>query len=145
MVLSMAEAFRCTRLVEFNDTDMAGIAHFTAFFRWMEEAETAFLRSRGLTVLGVWHGEKVSLPRVAASCDYSSPARFGDELSVMVTVEKLGRTSLTYAFDFFKGDDAIARGHITAVFCQTVPGQGLQAREIPASMRELLTCLGGTP
>ena len=41
----MPEAFRCTRQVEFNDTDMAGIAHFTAFFRWMEEAETAFLHA----------------------------------------------------------------------------------------------------
>ncbi len=134
----MAEAFRCTRLVEFNDTDMAGIAHFTAFFRWMEEAETAFLRSRGLTVLGEWQGEKVSLPRVAASCDFLKPARFGDELTVAVTVEKVGRSSLTHAFEFFKGGEPVAKGHITAVFCRDVPGQGLQAREIPPSLRALL-------
>jgi acyl-CoA thioester hydrolase len=134
----MAEAFRCTRQVEFNDTDMAGIAHFTAFFRWMEEAETAFLRSLGLTVLGEWQGEKVSLPRVSVSCDFAKPVRFGDELSIAVTVEKIGRTSLSYAFDFFQGGNQVARGHITAVFCQTVPGQGLTAREIPPAMRKLL-------
>jgi YbgC/YbaW family acyl-CoA thioester hydrolase len=134
----MPDAFRCTRLVEFNDTDMAGIAHFTAFFRWMEEAETAFLRSLGLTVLGVWQGEKISLPRVSVSCDYSNPVRFGDEVTIQVTVEKIGRTSLSYIFDFSKGDQAIARGRITAVFCQSIPGEGLRAREIPLSMRTLL-------
>jgi YbgC/YbaW family acyl-CoA thioester hydrolase len=134
----MAEAFRCTRLVEFNDTDMAGIAHFTAFFRWMEEAETAFLRSLGLTVLGEWQGEKISLPRVSVSCDFTRPVRFGDEVTIAVTVEKLGRTSLSYTFDFSKGGDAIARGHITAVFCRNVPGKGLEAREIPSTMRTLL-------
>jgi acyl-CoA thioester hydrolase len=134
----MAEAFRCTRQVEFNDTDMAGIAHFTAFFRWMEEAETAFLRSRGLTVLGEWQGEKISLPRVSVSCDFAKPVRFGDEVTIAVTVEKIGRSSLSYTFDFSKGADAIARGHITAVFCRTVPGKGLEGREIPPAMRALL-------
>jgi YbgC/YbaW family acyl-CoA thioester hydrolase len=117
---------------------MAGIAHFTAFFRWMEEAETAFLRSRGMNVLGDWQGQKMSLPRVAVSCDFFKPVRFGDEVIVQVTVEKLGRSSLSYAFDFFNGDEAIARGHITCVFCWSIPGQGLQASEIPAAMRELL-------
>jgi acyl-CoA thioester hydrolase len=134
----MAEAFRCTRQVEFNDTDMAGIAHFTAFFRWMEEAETAFLRSLGLTVLGVWQGEKVSLPRVSVSCDYMKPMRFGEQLTIAVTVEKIGRSSLTYAFDFFKGEEPVARGHITAVFCQSDSDHGLQAREVPQAMRALL-------
>jgi YbgC/YbaW family acyl-CoA thioester hydrolase len=134
----MARTFRCTRLVEFVDTDMAGIVHFSAFFRWMESAETAFLRSLGLTVLGEWEGEKVSLPRVAAACDYFKPARFGDELTIVVTPEKVGRSSLTYAFDFSVGGEAIARGHITAVYCQRVPGHGLAAREIPAPWRALL-------
>ena len=39
-----------TRRVEFADTDAAGIAHFSAFFAWMEETEHEFLRSRGLSV-----------------------------------------------------------------------------------------------
>jgi YbgC/YbaW family acyl-CoA thioester hydrolase len=134
----MADAFRCTRQVEFNDTDMAGIAHFTAFFRWMEEAETAFLRTRGLTVLGVWQGEKVSLPRVSVACDFANPVRFGDVVTIQVVVEKIGRTSLSYVFEFTKDEQPIARGRITAVFCQNVAGEGLKAREIPAAMRELL-------
>ncbi len=134
----MAEAYRCTRVVEFVDTDMAGIAHFTAFFRWMESAETAFLRSRGMSVSGEWQGLQVSLPRVGASCDFVKPVRFGDEVNVALSVEKVGRSSVTYAFDFTKGDEPVARGRITAVFCKVVPGHGLQSCEIPSAVRALL-------
>ncbi len=42
--------FQITRRVEFGDTDMAGIMHFSNFFRFMEVAESDFLRSRGLNV-----------------------------------------------------------------------------------------------
>ena len=43
----MAEPFRTTRLVEFHDTDMAGIMHFASFFHYMESAEHEFIRSLG--------------------------------------------------------------------------------------------------
>ena len=48
----MTQPFRITRRVEFGDTDMAGIAHFANFFRYMEVAETDFLLARGLTGAG---------------------------------------------------------------------------------------------
>jgi YbgC/YbaW family acyl-CoA thioester hydrolase len=123
-------------MVEFGDTDMAGIAHFANFFRWMEAAEHALLRSLGLTVAFAEGGQKYGLPRVAASCDYLRPVRFGDELAVTVAVEKLGRSSVTYAFDFTHGGDAIARGKITAVFCR-FDGKP-EAQELPPAFREKL-------
>ena len=46
----MPYEFRCRQRVEFADTDMAGIVHFSNFFRYMERAEHEFLRSLGLSV-----------------------------------------------------------------------------------------------
>ena len=43
--------FRCRRIVEFRDTDAAGIAHFSAFFFWMESTEHEFLRELGVRVV----------------------------------------------------------------------------------------------
>ena len=106
----MADPFRTTRRVEFADTDMAGIAHFANFFRWMESAEVEFLRSRGLSVAMAWGGQKLGFPRVSASCDYLWPVRFEDLLEVAVRLERLGRKSVTYAFEFFEDVEAIARG-----------------------------------
>ena len=71
----MAEPFRTTRLVEFHDTDMAGIMHFASFFHYMESAEHELLRSLGLSVHTTVDGEMLSFPRVATSCQFRSPAR----------------------------------------------------------------------
>ena len=43
----MAHSFSMTRSVTFAETDMAGILHFSNYFRYMEEAEHAFFRSLG--------------------------------------------------------------------------------------------------
>ena len=67
----MATPFRVARRVEFHDTDMAGIVHFSNFFRYMEFAEVEFLRSKGLSVAWVeLNGERIGFPRVSAACDY---------------------------------------------------------------------------
>ena len=134
----MAETFRTRRRVEFADTDMAGIAHFANFFRWMEAAEVEFLRSRGLSVAMGWEGQKIGFPRVAASCDYLRPVRFEDVLEVAVSLERVGGKSLTYAFAFSKDGEAVARGQLTAVCCRIQPGQGLEAIEIPEGIRAKL-------
>src|SRR5207253_4658183 len=96
----MTEAFRTTRRVEFVDTDMAGIVHFSNFFRWMESAEVEFLRARGLSVNFRWEGRKIGFPRVSASCDFVKPVTFGDEVEIAVRVARVGRKSVTYAFEF---------------------------------------------
>jgi YbgC/YbaW family acyl-CoA thioester hydrolase len=133
----MPAVFRTTRLVEFGDTDMAGIVHFANFFRYMEAAEHAFLRSLGLSVVLEYEGVKYGLPRVSASCDYLRPARFGELLTITVVVEKLGRSSIAYAFDFSRDDEVIARGRVTAVFCRFDEG-GPKASEMPEAFRAKL-------
>src|SRR5689334_19819650 len=46
----MPTEFTVRHLVQFSETDMAGIVHFSNYFRWMEEVEHAFLRSLGMSV-----------------------------------------------------------------------------------------------
>jgi 4-hydroxybenzoyl-CoA thioesterase/acyl-CoA thioester hydrolase len=132
--------FRTTRRVEFADTDMAGIIHFTAFFRYMEEAEHAFLRSLGLSVVMDWEGQSLGFPRVSASCDFVSPARFEDVLDVDVTLARIGTKSLTYEIAFSLRGAPIASGKLSAVCCKMRPG-GIDAVAVPEELRQRL--LGG--
>src|SRR5271166_2262496 len=134
----MATPFRTSRRIEFSDTDMAGIVHFSNFFRFMESAEVAFLRARGLSVSLTWDGEKLGFPRVSATCDYLSPARFEEVLDVAVTIESIGRKSVTFVFDFTCQGHPIARGRVTSVCCRLRPDHSLEAIEIPASYRARL-------
>ena len=138
----MAVIFRTTRRVEFADTDMAGIVHFSNFFRFMEAAEVEFLRSRGLSVKMELEGLGISFPRVSASCDYFRPARFEDVLDVAVTLEKIGRKSVTYGFEFSLGGAVIARGKVSSVCCRVRADQELESMEIPAAVRDKLEGTG---
>ena len=134
----MATPFAITRRVEFGDTDMAGIMHFANFFRFMEVAETAFLRARGLTVAWSEDGVGYGFPRVSAACDFERPLRFEDEVSIAVTVEKVGRKSLGYKFVFTRDSQLIAEGRMSSVYCRKLATGGMESLPIPDAIRTKL-------
>jgi YbgC/YbaW family acyl-CoA thioester hydrolase len=135
----MTTPFRTRRRVEFADTDLAGIAHFANFFRYMEAAEVDFLQALGLSVRLECEGQRLGFPRVAAACDYLRPVTFEDMLDIDVRVDKIGRKSVSFAFDFHCRGEVVARGRVTSVCCRVGPERQLEAMEIPASLRERLT------
>ena len=139
----MSVAFRQTRTVEFADTDMAGIVHFTNFFRYMEQAEHAFLRSLGFSVHAEGDGGLVAFPRVEAACSYKSPLSFEEAFDVELSVRERKPKSVTYDFTFRKGDGAVAAtGSLTTV-CITRDGAGFRAIEIPAELARALDRAAG--
>ena len=68
--------FKLIRQVEFAETDLAGIMHYSNFFRFMEAAEHAFFRSLGFSIHEVDQYENIGWPRVHATCNFSHPLRF---------------------------------------------------------------------
>ena len=117
----MPYEFKLTRRVEFSETDMAGIVHFSNFFRMMEATEHAFFRSLGFTIHGHDAGTTIGWPRVSASCDYRAPLRFEEEVEIHLLVAEVRGRSIRYQFVFRKTTDGseVARGQIAAV-CATV-------------------------
>lgn len=134
--------FHTSRLVEFSDTDMAGIMHFSAFFRYMEAAEHELLRSLGFSVYSEIGGDVVSFPRVAASCEFHSPARCEDILDIDVSVRRVGTKSVTYGFQFFQKGRDVASGEMTSVCCRVPHGQAPISIPIPHEFAEKLRELG---
>lgn len=135
----MAAQFTHTRIVQFADTDVAGIVHFANFYRWMEEAEHAYLRSLGFSVMQQQpDGTVIGFPRVSASCRFEAPAFFEDELTIDVDLLRRGVKSLTFGFVFHRGDTQIAAGEIKTVCCVCQPGGKLESIEIPPRYCEKL-------
>jgi 4-hydroxybenzoyl-CoA thioesterase/acyl-CoA thioester hydrolase len=137
--------FKTRRIVEFRDTDAAGIVHFSSFFPWMESAEHEMLRSAGIEVLPDFrrNHDAVTWPRVSVGCDYSNAARFEDWLEIDVSVAKVGRSSVQYAVAFTRdGDEGtpvrIADGKTVVVCCRLSPGGGLEKVMIPDEIRAKL-------
>jgi acyl-CoA thioester hydrolase len=139
----MPEPFRTIRRVEFHDTDMAGIVHFTAFFRYMEVAEHDLLRSLELSVVardphGAGPDEHISWPRVSAHCDFRAPARVDDLLQTEVAIEQLGNKSVTYRFTMTRDAVLVAEGRMTAVCCRIRPHLPPEPIMIPDAIRQKL-------
>ena len=131
-----ASRFTARRRVEFVDTDLSGIVHFSRFFIFMETTEHLFLESLGLSVHQRSAGRVVSWPRVVASCEYLVPARFGDLLDVHLAVVRKGRCSLAYGFEFRRGGELLARGRTAAVCCEFDGAGGVTAIPIPPRFAE---------
>ena len=125
------EDFTYQRRIEFSDTDMGGIVHFSRFFVFMETAEHEFLRACGTHVDRTVDGVRISWPRVSATCDYRSPARFGDVVDIRVRVVRRGVKSMTYGFEFRCGDTLLAEGKTTAVCCIMHAKRGPEPVAIP--------------
>ncbi len=134
----MAFEFKIIRRVEFSDTDMAGIMHYSNFFRFMETAEHAFFRSLGFSVMMSHLQPPLGWPRVHAECDYKKPLRFEEEIEVRLLVKEKRSKSLSFQFRFRKVGDAedAARGLVTVV-CVTWDETGrIRACGIPEFVSE---------
>jgi len=132
----MASDFKHVRIVEFADTDMAGIVHFSRYFRYVEEAEHAFLRSLGLSVHTAVDGGWIGFPRISVRCDYLRPVRFEEEIETHLRVQRRGTKSLTYHFTISKEGKAVAKGEIVTICCRWSSDGTIETIPIPKEFVE---------
>ena len=105
----MVEQVESSR-VAWVDTDAGGRIHFTAAFRWAELAETALVRRLGL-IDETWG----DYPRRKVEAEYLEVLRFEDEVETRLRVDKVGRTSITYAWTIAKDGRPYIKGRHTVV------------------------------
>lgn len=144
----MASHHTIRRTVEFSETDMAGIMHYSNFFRYMETAEHAFFRSIGFSVSARAGAPQVGWPRVHATCDYHRPLRFEDVVEVRMQVLEKRSRALTYGFTFFKvvegtAAEKVAEGRLTVVCVAHRPDGTMKSVDIPQEIGALIDV--GTP
>jgi acyl-CoA thioester hydrolase len=136
----MPYEFKVTRRVEFSETDMAGIMHFSNFFKFMETAEHAFFRSLGFSIVTMNTEPPVGWPRVHASCDYTQPLRFEDEVEIHLLVAEKKSKAITYQIRFRKlnGEPVmeVARGKLTVVCVTRQPDGRMRACHIPEAIAQ---------
>jgi YbgC/YbaW family acyl-CoA thioester hydrolase len=135
----MPSEFRYQRRVQFAETDLAGIVHFSELFRYIEEAEHAMWRQAGLTIAE--RGSDLGWPRLNAALEFRNPLRFEEEFEVWVRVAELKTRTIEYEFTLVRGQTVIAVGTMTAVCVRKLPDGTMRAAEIPAPIRDALEAL----
>jgi YbgC/YbaW family acyl-CoA thioester hydrolase len=128
---------RLQRRVLFSETDVAGIVHFSNFFRYFEDAEHALWREVGLSI----HPESSPLgwPRVAASCEFHRPLKFEQEFEIVVRIAEMTKRTIAYAGEIVRNDERIASGR-WKIACVTRFADGtMKSAEIPPAVAERLS------
>jgi YbgC/YbaW family acyl-CoA thioester hydrolase len=132
--------FRYTRQVKFYETDLAGVVHFSNYFRYMEEAEHALWRAAGLTVDRA--GAELGWPRVNATFDYKRALLFEDEFTIIVRIQAVSARTIQYAFTIVRGDKTIGAGSMTTA-CAVRDPETMRAVEIPEGIVDRLKAAAG--
>ena len=99
----MAAAFSHTLKVRFRDCDAMGHVNNAVYLTYLEEARFAYWRS-------LWGADLEGLPEgtpgvilAHAEIDYRRAATYGDTLEIRITLEKVGRSSITSSYEVVDG------------------------------------------
>lgn len=137
---------KISKMVEFSHTDMAGIMHFSNFYRFMEAVEHDMFRSLGHSIAGEYDekGIPVGWPRVQAECSFSAPLKFEDVVDLHLIIREIRNATVRYEVIFSKNVDGVpveaARGAVTIVHVGVDESTGkMSARPIPEWLRKKIT------
>lgn len=120
--------------VRFDEVDAAGIVYFARFFTWCHDAMEAMLAPLDGGYTALVTTRRLGLPAVHVEADYRAPLRFGDEVLVEASVERLGKSSVALRFDLVRspGREPVATlKHVVSLVELGV----LRARPLPDDVR----------
>ncbi|MGB0743695.1 MAG: acyl-CoA thioesterase [Opitutales bacterium] len=133
-----------TRKVEFSETDMAGLVHFSNFFKYMETAERDFFEAAGVDLIRTKPGELVGWPRARAECKFSAPLRFGDTFDIHIAVKAVKDRAIDFQFRILRRNPDSSRtqcgkGHMTTVLTELTSEGELRSVPLPAHLLARIT------
>jgi YbgC/YbaW family acyl-CoA thioester hydrolase len=134
---------RLTRRVQFHETDLAGVVHFSRYFTYMEEAEHALWRTAGLSIHP--RDAETVWPRVSASFEFHRPLRFEEEFEVAIRIEAIGERTISYACLLSREGARVATGRMTIACARRRPDEPMRGAGIPNAIRERLAVAPAPP
>ena len=126
----MPASITIRRRVNWIDTDAAGIWHHSTVIRWTEDAEAELHRR-----LGIIEQTFGATPRVHVGYDFVAPLRFDDEVDIVLTVARVGDTSLEYQIVVLSDGEPAVTGQMVVVFTDRASGKRMTW---PPHLRSLL-------
>jgi acyl-CoA thioester hydrolase len=130
MAAEMPSVFTWTVRVYYEDTDAGGIVYYANYLKFFERTRTEWLRSLGIHQQALLDEERVAFVVRSASVEYLSSARLDDELTLRLSVEKLGRASVQFAQQAWRGETLLSTANVK-VGC--VDAQTMRPRSLPES------------
>jgi acyl-CoA thioester hydrolase len=102
--------------VYFEDTDTAGIVYYANYLKFMERARSDMIRAAGVDQVGIHHSGGGAYAVAEVAIRYLRPARLGDDLVVVSTVDEVRAVSVLIHQRVMRGAELLTDARVTAAF-----------------------------
>lgn len=126
--------FVWTVRVYYEDTDLGGVVYYANYLRFLERARTEWLRALGISQAALLATERLLFAVTAVNIRYLKPARFEDELAVVVELIRRRRASMDFGQRVHRVDPAGELLCQATVSAACLDADQLRPRPIPARL-----------
>ena len=124
----MSAVFTWPVRIYYEDTDAGGIVFYANYLKFFERARTEWLRAAGVNQQALAEQDGAIFVVKHASIDYHAPAKLDDVLNLTLSIEKLGRASVQFTQQAWRGEVLLASASVK-VGC--VDAATLRPRSLP--------------
>jgi acyl-CoA thioester hydrolase len=136
---SAAAHFRHALRVYWEDTDAGGIVFYGNYLKFMERARTEWLSSLGFEQEAMRHTGEGMFIVADTQMRFLKPARLDDRLTVTVSITELGRATVAFAQDVWRGQTLLTQGQVRIGWVQAKAGtEALKPGRIPARISDCI-------
>jgi len=112
--------------VYFEDTDAYGIVYYANYLKFMERARSDFIRAVGVDQAAELRSSGSAYAVVEVDIKYRRPARLGDDVVVVSTIDEVRASSVLIQQRVMRGKEQLTDARVTAAF---LDGQGRPRRQ----------------
>lgn len=109
---AVSSEHRITIRVRYCETDAMGFLHHSQFFNYFEQGRTELLRASGGRYRDI-EDAGLYLVVVRLQCNYHSPARYDDLLTLVTKVDSISAVKIDHSYQLYCGDRLLASANST--------------------------------
>jgi acyl-CoA thioester hydrolase len=129
-------AYFHTLRVRWAEVDMQGIVFNGHYLTYFDVAFTEYWRTVGLPNIFLQAEEGREMFARKATIEYHSPAHFDDLVDIGVRCASLGRSSVRFVLEIYRGDEYLISGELLYVYADTAVRKGVP---LPEEWRTTMT------
>ncbi len=109
----MSSVFNWPVRVYYEDTDAGGIVFYANYLKFFERARTEWLRALGVQQQALLDADNTAFVVKNVTLDYHASARLDDQLTIQTSVARLGRASVQFLQQAWRGDTLLNTASVT--------------------------------
>jgi acyl-CoA thioester hydrolase len=131
----MKEVFSIPVRVYYEDTDAGGIVYHANYLKYMERCRSEWLHAAGCDVERVRERFGILFAVHRVTLEYLLPAKLWDDLSVTLSILKLGKVTLDLEQSVQRGGESLCKGMLRLA---SLDSGSLKPRAMPERLLDLV-------